>query len=275
MVILISELFRYEITRKGQTSVLAHIFITLILVLVDCTFYLKTFDLSTGDGQIYYICTIILPTISKHILLTYTTILGGIYPSIIYRIIMDLKVFILPITPDLGLYIESVLMTVFPVLLGLLIHFSLKQFKNKEVEVQSVRNTRLYTYFAYIIVFIGIGILVMLTSAKFKYGLIAIGSGSMTGVINKGDVVIYKSTNNPDDFVKGDIMVFEKDGKKIVHRIIEKIELDDDAVFYTKGDYNKTPDGYPITKEQIKGKVEKKIKYIGIPSVALDELIHN
>ena len=139
LVIIISEVLRYEISRKGETSILAHVLITVIFIIIDCTFYLTTFDLSTGDGEIYYICMIFLPSVFKNILLMYLTTIGGMYPSIIYRILMDLKAFILPIFPDFGMYIESILDVLFPVLLGLLIHLSLKQYKNKEVEQSKVR----------------------------------------------------------------------------------------------------------------------------------------
>ena len=274
LVIIISEVLRYEISRKGETSILAHVLITVIFIIIDCTFYLTTFDLSTGDGEIYYICMIFLPSVFKNILLMYLTTIGGMYPSIIYRILMDLKAFILPIFPDFGMYIESILDVLFPVLLGLLIHLSLKQYKNKEVEQSKIRHSKMYIYFIYIILIIFVGGFVLLASCKFRYSMISIGSGSMTDVINKGDVVVYEKIYDEKVLKKGDIIVFKRDNRTIVHRIIERIKIGKDIIYYTKGDYNKDPDGYPLTKKDIQGRVKFRIKYLGIPSVALDEMLH-
>jgi len=39
-------------------------------------------------------------------------------------------------------------------------------------------------------------LITMLISCQFKYGILVIGSESMTGTINVGDAVIYESYNN-------------------------------------------------------------------------------
>ena len=58
-------------------------------------------------------------------------------------------------------------------------------------------------------------------SREFKYCMIAIGSGSMTGSINKGDAVIYKTYDKKlDKLETGDVLVFYKDSRIIVHRIV-------------------------------------------------------
>ena len=95
----------------------------------------------------------------------------------------------------------------------------------------------------------------------------------MTGTINKGDVVIYKAIGDYEP-QEGEILVFRKDGKIIVHRIIEVVSInDDEKVYYTKGDANATPDGYPLLQKDLVGVVKGNIKYIGLPSVFLHELI--
>ena len=39
----------------------------------------------------------------------------------------------------------------------------------------------------------------MLISCKFKFGVLVIGSGSMTGTINKGDIVLYETYGKNDE----------------------------------------------------------------------------
>ena len=194
--------------------------------------------------------------------------------TIIYRIITEIKLFILPIFPDFGLYIESVLLTMVPVIMGFGIYLSLRQYANKEVEGKTYKYSRLYVYASVIVVLLITVPLVMLTSCKFKYGLISIGSGSMTGVINKGDAVFFQEIEDTHSLDIDDILVFRKEVLLIVHRIIDIVELEDgDRIFYTKGDANQTPDGYPIPSTDAVGVVKGNIKYIGLPSVMLNEMI--
>ena len=50
--------------------------------------------------------------------------------------------------------------------------------------------------------------------------------------------------------------------------------INGEKIYYTKGDANKDPDGYPIERKSILGIYKTSIKYIGFPSVALGELIN-
>lgn len=275
MILLFGELLRYEITRKGEGSKLSYILVTIILVLIDCTLFLTTFDLSTGDGKIQFICYIFLSSISKNCFLTYISKIGGPYPIIIYRIIMDLKLFIMPIFPDFGIYIESVLNVAYPVFLGMIIARNLEQYKNKQVNGWELRKKVTHSYISVGTMGIVIVTIVVLISTKSTYGAMAIGSGSMTGTINKGDVAIYEVLSDKCVPKKKKVIVFRKDGKVIVHRIIKVVEVsDNEFVYYTKGDANDKPDGYPLTTKDIIGVVKYRIKYMGMPSVALYELTH-
>ena len=272
-IILFGELLRSEVVRKGEHSPVANILITIIMVLIDCTIYLKAFDLATGDGQIKFICYIVLPSVSKNCLLLYLMRIGGHYPCIIYRLLMELKNFIVPIEPNFCLYLESVMLTVIPAVIGLGTFFSLKQYQNKEVEGKDYHKSRLYVYAGVFIIFTVVSTIVILTSCQFKYGMLSIGSASMTGAINKGDAVIYESISKKCVPEKGDILVFRKEGRVIVHRIIKIVHVSKtETIYYTKGDANNGPDGYPITEKEIIGIVRKRVKYIGMPSVALHEL---
>ena len=104
--------------------------------------------------------------------------------------------------------------------------------------------------------------------------MLAIGSGSMTPKINKGDAIVYKKVDLSNIPKEGQVIAFKKDKKVVVHRIIERLDLtDEERVYYTKGDANEKPDGYPVLEKDILGTVEFRIRFIGIPSVVLGELI--
>ena len=273
LVILSGEYLRNEVVRKCENSLIGYTLVAIILIVIDCTLYLTTFDLSVGDEQIKFICNILLPSVSKNVFLIYVAKVGGTLPTLLYRGLTELKLFILPFFPSFGLYIDSVVLTVIPVVIGFLIYISLKQFQNKEIEGKTLKSSKLYSYTSVIITLVIVVGIVMLTSCKFNYGSIAIGSGSMTGTINKGDVIVFKQLGDYE-VKNGDVMVFRKDGKLIVHRIIDILEINEgEYVYYTKGDANQDPDGYPLKREELVGVVKFRITYLGLPSVELSELI--
>lgn len=99
----------------------------------------------------------------------------------------------------------------------------------------------------------------------------AIGSGSMTGTINKGDTVIIDKKSKIHK--KGQVIAFKMENKVIVHRIVS-VQITDKGTFYkTKGDFNESEDGWLLPESNIVGNCIIKIPVIGWPSVALSELL--
>ena len=113
---------------------------------------------------------------------------------------------------------------------------------------------------------------IMVISCHFKYCALVIGSGSMTGTIDKGDVIIYDSKIDNSDIKIGDILVFDKNGTKLVHRVINIEYLNNSKVYYTKGDYNQKADEGYIKDDNIYGRVNFKIKKIGKPTIWLHDM---
>ena len=272
-LIIIEELFRYEIVRKGDGSLASYILITLILIIIDMTLFLTTFDLSNGDAQIKYICYIILPSIFKNIILLYFSKSGGPIPPFIYRILFDLKLVIFPIFPDFGIYFDSVINCVVPVLFFGIFQFNIRNDDKQKEEGITRRKYFLFKYLFFIVLAVLVLAVNLLSSGVFKYSLIAIGSGSMSPKIEKGDAVLYRKIDKNSLPEVGEILAFKKDGKTVVHRIIEIVDTGNELIYYTKGDANESPDGYPILYKDMKGVVLLRIKYIGIPSVFLGEAI--
>ena len=78
---------------------------------------------------------------------------------------------------------------------------------------------------------------------------------------------------NPKDTEVGEILIYQKSGKIIAHRVVKKVEYEEQVFFYTKGDANNNEDGYLIEEEDIIGKVVYVCKYIGWPTVWVNEFI--
>lgn len=92
----------------------------------------------------------------------------------------------------------------------------------------------------------------------FGYTLFEVSTGSMSGAIEIGDVILVKICN--DNIISpNDIIAFKQEEYIVTHRVI-KIEQDK---IITKGDANNSQDE-PISKDAVIGKVEHIIHNVGI-----------
>ena len=81
----------------------------------------------------------------------------------------------------------------------------------------------------------------------FGYGMAVVLSGSMEPEMSVGDLIVV---HEDDDYVVGDVVVFQESGMLITHRIVD-IQEDE---YVTKGDANNAED-QPILITNIVGKV--------------------
>ena len=80
----------------------------------------------------------------------------------------------------------------------------------------------------------------------FGYSILSTETGSMSPIIEKGDIIIIKIG---DEIKENDIITYKKDNVLITHRI-EQIQGN---TIITRGDYNNIQDE-PIEKSQVIGK---------------------
>ena len=94
----------------------------------------------------------------------------------------------------------------------------------------------------------------------FGYSALTVKTGSMSGTIEIGDLIIIKDTG---DYKIGDIVTFLQKGDSIptTHRIIDSRE---DGSFITKGDANNVQDALPVSKDIIFGEVVKVLPEVGL-----------
>ena len=95
--------------------------------------------------------------------------------------------------------------------------------------------------------------------SAFGFAALTVETGSMSGTINEGDVIIIQ---RQEEYHIGDVITFLPDGDTIptTHRIIG---IDGDR-YLTKGDYNNAADGQYITHDKVYGKVQLVIPKLGL-----------
>ncbi len=274
LIIFVSEILRYAINKKGEKSNLILIGSVILFVLLDITFVFYSYDLTKTVDIIELLTLVVIQSISTNILLTYNSLKFGYLPNIVYRVILEISIFLIPIIPNFGEYIQAVIDFVLPiVVLFLLFNWYKKKLAKKEEkkDYKKSKNGMNVGFSIFTVLFILV--IVYLTSGFFKYYALSIGSPSMEPTINKGDVAIVEKIDDVSTLKNGDVLVYEKEDIVIVHTIVEVITDGVDYSFITKGDNNEDVDNWVVSKEQVIGIVKFKIKYIGYPTVWLSEAV--
>lgn len=91
------------------------------------------------------------------------------------------------------------------------------------------------------------------------FSILRVETGSMSGTINEGDVIVIFKTN---DYKIGDIVTFIQDGDILptTHRIVL---YEGENGYITKGDFNTPTDANPIFKDEILGEYLFRIPKLG------------
>lgn len=274
ILIPLSELLRYIINSKIKDNYILLGLSIFVFTLIDTTITIQASSFKNFYDTLKVIGLFILPSLSKNYLLTYLTIKVSYKPNLVYRYLMELPRYILPIVTSFGVYIESVIYISFPIIVFIIIYNDFKKREKKNIILSSKfkKNTK----FIYYIVTIILITVVSLTSGYFKYQAIVIATGSMTPNINKGDMVVIEKVAPKDakKLKEGEVLAFKREDKIVVHRIYKIYTSGNEIFFKTKGDHNNAPDGYLTEAKEILGTVKFNIRYIGYPTVALYEKIN-
>ncbi len=263
MVLIVGkELTRYMLIFKNRFSKGNVLFINSIFIFIDIITVINLYSFSTALLVFTFIGEVVLISIYNNSVLSLMSYNNGPLPCIIFRIIMELYIFIVPIIPDLGIYLMSVITFCLPVFLILCLNRLCYNYKN--VSKKKVSISKMYITIPLTIIFIFICSLV---SGIFKYKIVAVASNSMIPVFERGDAVIYEKIDDPTLLNVGDILVFKQNDIIYIHRISEIVYKNKEYNIYTKGDNNAFEDDFVTSSKDIVGVVKQEIKYIGYPTI--------
>ncbi len=271
IIVLLTELARYlSLLNLEHSKKNIKYYITLFIgiinyILIDYIIMGERCNFAIKYEVVNLFLTFIIPTFLKHLLLDDISKKYGYVPNLWYRLIMDLYTYFIPIVPEVNVFIKTVILSLLPYLMYMTLENVLKR-ERKIARREKKKNKKVN-----IISLIILTVLVYLISCQFTYSMIAIGSESMQGTINKGDAIIYKKYKN-EKLNTGDVIVFSQNNRIIIHRISKIIEMDNKKQSYiTKGDANLTEDNWIVTPENIIGIAQCRIVLIAWPSVLLNE----
>lgn len=270
-IISSEEFIRYNIIKNYRKNKIILVLTIIIFTWLNLVSTISVTNFNSNIELFKFISKDLLPIISVNILLTYIASKTDYIPNIIYRFIMELVFYIVPIFPDLGLYLESIIKLIFPA--TILFKLNLTYIEENKLERRVMKSIGVSKIVLAIVILITLSI-TLLISGIFKYQLISIASNSMYPIFQRGDAVIFekKSSVGIEDIEKGNIIIYNSNnGISVVHRIINIERKNNTNVYTLKGDNNEIADKEKVYEKQIIGVVKLSIPKIGYPSVWVSE----
>lgn len=269
-LIIFKELTRNRLIDNTGKNKIHLIIITILFILGDISF-VTLMDKFTSTELIFkYSFQIIAPVISQNILCTYLAYISNSIPGIIFRVILiSMKIFT-PVQPNFDWFVQGMFESFLPIIIYVIIAFYhiKKTSRENKSKIKRKRN--------WLPLVIGLAN-ILLTGLFFggflKYMPVAVMSGSMVPIFERGDIVVVEKIDKKDfnKIALGDIISYRMHGRVILHRVININTINSENVITTKGDNNDEPDKDPVYKENIVGIIRFKIKYVGYPSVLIGE----
>ena len=271
-IIIVREYVRYYmITNCGQKKIFLWTFlISLLFTSMDLNFLKFDSYFANSFSLFEFFIQTFFPSIIKNLFLTYVAYFSGYGSPIIYSLLPELAMFLLPILPDIDWALSSILNAIVPFFAYVYINYTISKIdrtsRNKVEKTVGIKGWLAMILIVLLMVGLGLGV--------FPVQPIVIGSNSMLPVIRKGDIVIVKKTNIKN-VKEGDIIRYVLDGNYIIHRV-QKIKISSygSRIFITKGDNNDSIDIYPVKESQFAGVIKFTIPYVGYPTIILRELIN-
>ena len=264
-----SEMFRHMFLRRRNDNKKIFVLTIIVISMLEMVTKFSANQLDSNVQMLKLLFSVVVPIFSKNIFLSFITLKVGCLSSILYRSLMELPLYIVPIIPNLGYYIENLVITILPLIILLIIY---KLYYSDDGKIASSRmynkiNKISNVIYSFIVILL-LGV-VLLVSGIGRYIVYTIGSASMEDTINVGDVVVIDKKDK--EFKENDIIAFYHNDVILVHRIV-KIYKDAYGEYYqTKGDNNETADSWLVKEKDVVGQYRMRFRWIGWPTVKLNE----
>ena len=258
-IIVFTEIIRYVVLAQDSKvdSILMYFFgiITEVLIcsnLAAITSFSKFMD---------FFALALLPALSANFLYHYLSKRYGMLPNIAYRLLISLYAYVIPVQSG----IPDSLLAFANLILPIVIYLFIGALYGKKKR-HALGKTGKFSVVITVLIAIIMVSCVALISNQFRYGALVIATESMSGELNKGDVILYEQFDE-QIITEGQFILFKKHDSVIIHRVIKIEKINGVLRYYTKGDANEDRDSGFITNSDIIGTVNFKLPYVGYPTI--------
>ena len=267
VIIISTEIIRYVLL--AQKNRFVDILAFLSCVIAEVLAFSNVAGITSFNLFMNMVGMTLFPAISANVLYHYVSKRYGALPNIAFRLITTLYIYFVPADTGMNDALKACIKIFLPLILLMLISAMYEKKKKNAIR----RGSKLSAVATILAVVICLSVS-MLISCQFRFGALVIATESMTGEINKGDMIVYERYDGQKIKV-GQVIVFEKDRSLIVHRVMEIDNQHGELRYYTKGDANESMDAGFVTADDIVGTTDIKLPFVGYPTLWLRELISN
>ena len=264
LIIVSSEIIRVVIRSQEDraSDVIGYVF----CVLTELLIFGNLSSITSFYLFMEFAAITLFPAVLSNLLYHYISKRYGMLPNLVYRLIVTLYAYIIPIRPAMPEAMLAFVRLTVPIVIYVFIDSLYEKKRRYALEKKS----KLAPVITGIVVVITAGFIALISN-QFKYGTLIIATESMTGEINKGDAIIFEEyTGQPVE--EGQVIVFERSDSMVVHRVVKIENVDGTVRYTTKGDANEDVDVGYTTASDIVGLVNMKLPYVGYPSLWLRSL---
>lgn len=267
--VITKEITRYILICKSKQNKKYIYIVTLVYILIDIAVSSISYDFQSPNEIFRFLGITVLGSGFKNVLLSYISLNSDFTPCIVYNIIMEGYIYIVPFIPNLGEYLETMSTIIFPVIIILYLS-KMYELREKDIKRRVKLKNRYWSVPAIILTLI----LMALISGVFKYKIYAIASNSMKPTFSRGDAIIIEKFTGAEEIKKGDIIAFQHENKIYVHRVVKIKKYNNSLYYTTKGDNNNTNDDFDTNSKDVLGIVHFYLPLIGYPTVWFSETLN-
>lgn len=268
LIIPMCEYVRFVLIKTGKNDKVLYFITTIVFSFTMINLGIFQNSFINFYTLFEYLFGTLFPNIVCSFLLSSIVQKSSYIPAIIYRLIINITIVLLPILPNVNWFISSIVNIVFILLTYLYIDYQNLKFNNivPKRKIRKDNPLKIVPFYCLVIIF------VLFVIGIFKYQPITIMSNSMKPIFSRGDIVIVEKINNISSYKEGDIIVFNYKNRIITHRIVKIKVRDNKYYFKTKGDNNNVVDNFIVSEEEVMGRIIFSIPYLGYPTVWLYEM---
>ena len=263
---IIIESVKYYLIKENNTKIFT-IIVTILFIIINIDIeYLL--DLIIQPKELFkYISSNIIPNIAYGIVGTYIIKNSNLKSNLMLQIIPIILTYTISISPNLDWYLYGLFHTIYLLLLYIYLKYEIE--KREETEQNAKRN--IFSLIPITSIFI---VLISFVLGIFTHVPIGVMSNSMKPHFERGDIIIYKKIKDINNIKVNDIICYQLDDIKVMHRVVKIDNIDNKKYFTTKGDNLLTNDPLKVKEEQIIGTIVFTLPRLGYPSVWLYELLN-
>lgn len=265
VIIVATEIIRSVIL--SQKNIVADIITFLSCVTAEVLIYSNIAGITNFNRFMDLFGMTLFPAITANVYYHYIAKRYGAMPNIAFRAITSLYIYFVKTTTAMSDALASCIKIILPLIMLAFVAALYSKTQKKAVK-KNKKGSKIVTAIT-ICIMVAIA---MLISCQFRFGALVIATESMTGEINKGDMIIYERYDG-QIIEEGQVIVFLQNDSKIVHRVVKIENINGVVRYYTKGDANEDLDPGFITEESIVGLTNVKIPFVGNMTLWLRELI--